>query len=241
MGINLEKEYLSEVLAQYEFPADLLDVTRYGSGHINETYCIVCQPKEGDAVRFILQGLSKAAFPEPQKLMDNFVNITSFLQKRIREEGGDYKREALMIIRTKDRKNYYTDRTGKVWRLVPFIEDTDCYQQATTELFEESARAFGRFQYLLRDYAAALLHETIKNFHNTEDRFQKFIAALKADKCGRAKGVAAEIDFVLKREADCSVALNAQREGKLSLRVTHNDTRLNNVLFDRDRKKQSVL
>ena len=236
MSNNLENEYLSEVLAQYEFPEELLGATRYGSGHINETYCVVCQPKEGDAIRFILQGMSQAAFPHPEELMENFVNITSFLQRKIREEGGDGKREALQIIRTKDRKNYYTDHNGKVWRLVPFIEDSDCYQQATPELFEESAKAFGRFQYLLRDYPAALLHETIKDFHNTEDRLKKFKAALAADKCGRAKDVAAEVEFVLKREADCSVALNAQREGKLPLRVTHNDTKLNNVLFDRDTK-----
>ncbi len=237
MGLHVDKEYLNEVLAQYEFPEELLGATRYGSGHINETYCIVCQPKEGDAVRYILQGLSQAAFPHPEELMDNFVNITSFLQKNIRDEGGDGEREALKIIRTKDRKNYYTDSNGKVWRLVPFIEDTDCYQSATPELFEESARAFGRFQYLLRDYPAALLHETIKNFHNTEDRFKKFMDALKADKCGRAAEVADEVNFVLSREADCSVALNAQREGKLPLRVTHNDTKLNNVLFDRATKK----
>ena len=96
-----------------------------------------------------------------------------------------------------------------------------------------AARAFGRFQYMLRDYPAQTLHEAIVNFHNTEDRFAKFEAALAADKMGRAKEVEAEVKFAMDRKADCSVALQALRDGKLPLRVTHNDTKLNNVLFDR--------
>jgi len=112
------------------------------------------------------------------------------------------------------------------------VEGTLCLQKATPELFEASARAFGRFQWLLQEYPAHTLHESIVNFHNTEDRFAKFLAALEADKLGRAKEVEAEIRFVMDRKADCSVALNALREGKLPLRVTHNDTKLNNVLID---------
>ena len=107
---------------------------------------------------------------------------------------------------------------------MPFVEGTDCVQSATPVLFEASARAFGRFQYMLRDYPAETLHETIPHFHDTEDRFAKFVATLNADKLGRAKDVQPEIQFVLDRQADCSVALNALREGKLPLRVTHNDT-----------------
>ncbi len=226
------KEIL-EVLEAYEIPESFIGATRFGSGHINDTYCIVCQPKEGDAVRYILQGLSPAAFSRPDKLMDNYVNITSYLRRKIKEENGDPDRETLGLVRTKDRLNYYTDSHGKVWRLVPFIEGTDCYQTATPELFEASARAFGRFQYLLREYPASLLYETIPHFHDTEDRYAKLIAAIKADKCGRAKEVAAEIEFATSRKADCSVVLQAHREGKLPLRVTHNDTKLNNVLIDR--------
>lgn len=113
-------------------------------------------------------------------------------------------------------------------------EDALCLQKATPELFEASARAFSRFQWLLQDYPAHTLHETIENFHNTEDRFAKFLAALEADKLGRAKEVQPEVRFVLDRKADCSVALQALREGKLPLRVTHNDTKLNNVSIDKD-------
>ena len=223
-----------EVLQAYELPQTLLGASRYGQGHINDTFCVVCQPQEGDAIRYILQGLSLAAFPHPDELMENFIGITSYLREKITAAGGDPLRETLSLVKTRDGKDYYTDSTGKVWRLTPFIENTDCFQKATPELFEASARAFGRFQYMLQGYPAETLHEAIVNFHNTEDRFAKFQAALTADKLGRAKDVQAEIQFVLDRQADCSVALQALRDGKLPLRVTHNDTKLNNILIDRE-------
>ena len=228
---------LQEVLAAYEFPATLLGAVRYGQGHINDTFCVLCQPQEGDCVRFILQGLSSAAFPHPEELMENFIGITSYLREKVMAAGGDPRRETLSLVKTRDGKDFYTDSTGKVWRLTPFIEDTDCSQSATPELFEASARAFGRFQYLLQGYPAATLHETIARFHDTENRFEKFIAALEADKHNRAKDIQEDIQFVLDRKADCSVALQALRDGKLPLRVTHNDTKLNNILIDRETRE----
>ena len=225
---------LAEVLAAYEFPATLLGAVRYGQGHINDTFCVICQPQEGDAIRFILQGLSLAAFPRQAELMENFVGITSFLREKITAAGGAPLRETQSIVTARDGKDFYTAASGKVWRLTPYIENTDCFQSATPELFEASARAFGRFQYMLQGYPAETLHETIVNFHNTEDRFAKFEAALAADKLDRAKDIQAEIKFVLDRKADCSVALQALRDGILPLRVTHNDTKLNNILIDRD-------
>ena len=225
-------DMIHEVLAAYDFPETLLGAARYGQGHINDTYCVVCQPREGDCIRYILQGLSTAAFPAQDELMENFIGITSYLRQKILAEGGDPARETLSLVKTRDGKDYYTDTTGRVWRLTPFIEGTCCLQSATPELFEASARSFGRFQYMLRDYPAQNLHETIVNFHNTEDRYRKFEAALAADKLGRAAQVQAEIDFVKARKNDCSVALQALRDGKLPLRVTHNDTKLNNILFD---------
>ena len=225
---------LNEVIAAYDFPETLMGAVRYGSGHINDTFCLVCQPQEGNAIRFILQGLSVAAFPRQAELMENFIGVTSHLRKKIEAAGGDVMRETLNLVSTRDGKPYYVDSTGKTWRLMPYVEGTVCLQKATPELFEASARAFGRFQRLLADYPAHTLHESIVNFHNTEDRFAKFLAALEADKLGRAKDVAAEIQFVMDRKADCSVALSALREGKLPLRVTHNDTKLNNVLIDEE-------
>lgn len=235
MGIYLpeQSQILQEVLNAYDFPAILIGAVRYGQGHINDTYCVVCQPQDGDAIRFILQGLSATAFPHPDELMENFIGITTYLRDKVIAAGGDPARETLSLVKTKEGKDYYTDSTGRVWRLMPYVEGTDCLQRATPELFEASARAFGRFQKLLQDYPAQTLHETIVNFHNTEDRFAKFLMALDEDKMDRAKDVQDEINFALARKADCSVVLQAYRDGKLPLRVTHNDTKLNNILIDR--------
>lgn len=224
---------VEEVLQAYDFPETLLGAVRYGQGHINDTYCVVCQPQEGDCIRFILQGISQAAFPDPVALMDNFSGITAYLRDKIIEDGGDPLRQTLSLVKTRDGKEFYTDSNGKVWRLMPFIENTACYQSATAELFEASAQAFGHFQYMLKDYPAKTLHETIPNFHDTEDRYKKFEQALAADRRGRAANVKAEIRFVQDRKKDCSVAMQALRDGELPVRVTHNDTKLNNVLFDR--------
>ncbi len=222
-----------EVLGAYDLPETCLGAVRYGQGHINDTFCVLCQPRGGDCVRFILQRLSSAAFLRPEKLMENFAGITAFLREKIIARGGDPSRETLGLVKTREGRDFYTDSQGKVWRLMPFIEGTDCHQRATPELFEESARTFGRFQSMLQDYPAQTLHETIENFHNTEDRYRKFLAALEGDRLGRAKDVQPEVQFVLDRKEDCSVALQALREGKLPLRVTHNDTKLNNILIDR--------
>lgn len=234
IAIPEDAPILSEVLDAFAFPAALLGAVHYGQGHINDTFCVLCQPREGDCVRFILQGLSSAAFPHPEELMENFVGITSFLREKILASGGDPLRETLNVVKTKDGKDFYTDSNRKVWRLMPFVENTDCFQSATPELFEASARTFGRFQHMLQDYPAETLHETIVKFHDTEDRYRKFISALEADRLGRARDVQPEIQFVLDRKDDCSVALQALRDGKLPLRVTHNDTKLNNILIDRD-------
>lgn len=229
-----EEERLEEVLRAYDLPETFLGAVRYGCGHINDTFCLVCQPEEGKAIRFILQGVSSVAFPQPEKLMENFIGITTHLRNKILQRGGDPMRETLNLVKTKDGKDYYTDAQGKIWRLLPFVENTVSLQSATPQTFEASAQAFGRFQLLLQDYPAHTLHETIENFHNTEDRFRKFQEALAADRQGRAKDVQQEIQFVLSRREDCSVAVRALREGKLPLRVTHNDTKLNNVLMDED-------
>ena len=225
---------ISQILAAYVLPGTVADGARHGKGHINDTFCVVCRMPEGGTARFILQRLSQAAFPHPEEVMENFVGITSYLRREILAEGGDPLRETLSLVKTGDGADFVTDAEGRAWRLMPFIENADCYQSATPELFAASGRAFGRFQYMLRDYPARTLHETIPHFHDTEVRFDQFIAALEADKLNRAEGVSPEIQFILRRKADCGVALRALREGKLPLRVTHNDTKLNNILIDRD-------
>ena len=133
----------------FDLPECVLGAARYGRGHINDTYCVVCQPREGNAIRFILQGLSTTAFSDPHALMENFVGITSFLRGRILQAGGDPDRETLSLIKTTDGKDYYTDPTGKVWRMMPFIEGTDCLHKATPDfsLTETASNNFISFLY----------------------------------------------------------------------------------------------
>ena len=227
------EQTLQEVLRAFDFGAPVVGAIRYGCGHINDTFVVHTQPENACCRRFILQRMSAAAFKRPDQLMDNIIGVTEFLGREIEKHNGDRSREAMEVIRPKNGQDYYTDSQEGAWRVYPFVEGTVCHQAADTpELFAASGRAFGRFQRLLADYPADTLYETIPRFHDTEDRVAKFKAAVAADKLGRVKDCQPEIDFVLAREKDCSVALNALREGRLPLRVTHNDTKLNNVLMD---------
>ena len=229
------EQFLQDALAAFDFGGEVVGAVRYGSGHINDTFCVHTQPGEGPCRRFILQRISAAAFHHPDQVMANIASVTAFLRRAIAEAGGDPSRETMTVLLTREGRSFYTDSEGGAWRVYPFIENTVCLQAAETpELFAASARTFGRFQRMLKDYPADTLYETIPRFHDTEDRLAKLKAAVEADVMGRVKDVQPELDFVRKREADCSVALQALREGRLPLRVTHNDTKLNNVLIDRD-------
>ena len=155
------------------------------------------------------------------------------LAEVIKKEGGDPKRETLNVVRAKDGKSYYIDDENKFWRMLKFVKDSKSYDKVERpEQFYDSAVAFGNFQYMLRNYPADTLHETIPNFHNTPDRLRLFREAVKNDVCQRAASVKAEIDFVNAREEFAGTLERAHKEGKLPLRVTHNDTKLNNILFD---------
>ena len=228
------EQYLQEALNAFDFGGQVVGAVRYGSGHINDTFCVHTQPGEDPCRRFILQRISAAAFHHPDQVMANIVGVTSFLGKQIAAAGGDPERETMSVYATRDGKPFYTDSEGAAWRTHPSVAATSCLQSAETpELFAASALAFGRFQRMLKDYPADTLYETIPRFHDTEDRLAKLKAAVAADAMGRVKEVGPELAFVTAREGDCSVALQALREGKLPLRVTHNDTKLNNVLIDR--------
>ena len=229
------EKLLNEALAAYDFGGQLVGAVRYGSGHIHDTFVVHTQPGEDPCRRFILQRISSAAFKHPDEVMANIVGVTSFLGEKIKEAGGNPARETMSVWATKSGENFYTDSEGGAWRVYPFVEDTICLQKAETpELFAASARAFGKFQRMLKDYPADTLYETIPKFHDTEDRLAKLKAAVAADVMGRVKEVGPELKFVQEREADCSVALSALRDGRLPLRVTHNDTKLNNILIDRE-------
>ena len=196
----------------------------YGEGHINRTYLV-----ETDAgVRYILQRLSREAFHNIPGLMENVTGITRYLEPRLRE--GE---RCLHLIPTVDGGTYHLDEEGEYWRVYDFLEGTICLQQARDrEDFYQSAVAFGTFQHHLRDYPSETLYETIPNFHNTPDRYRQFHETLRKDPLGRVALVQDEIRFILNRAEDGSV-LQKKRDARiLPDRVTHNDTKLNNVMFD---------
>ena len=213
---NPAENTLSEVLAAYAFAGEVVGAARFGQGHINDTFCVYTQTAEGDCVRYILQRMSAAAFKHPDQLMQNIVGVTDYLRDLIEKDGGDAARETMTVLRTKNGAAYFTDSEGGAWRVYPFVENTLCLQKAETpELFYASAKAFGNFQRMLKDYPADTLFETIEKFHDTENRLANFEKALAADKLGRAKDCAPEIAFVKAHAADCSVALEALRAGVL--------------------------
>ena len=233
MSMVQAEQTLQEVLAAYDFGGAVDSTGRFGEGHINDTFRVAVTRPDGSSRRVILQRVSPVAFKEPDKLMENIVNVTEYLGREIEKLGGDPSRETLSVIRARDGSSGVTDSEGGVWRAFPFVEGTVCYQSAETpELFAASGRAFGRFQRLLQGYPAHTLHETIPRFHDTENRLQNLKNAVAADPMGRVKDCREDIEFMLAREKDCSAALQAQRDGVLPLRVTHNDTKLNNVLMD---------
>lgn len=221
-----------EAVQGFTFPEGLTEIIPYGSGHINDTYRLTFA-HDGAVRRFILQRMNTEVFREPQQVMENIIGVTAWLKKKIAEHGGDTERETLSLIPAKDGKMWYVDSEGSWWRAYNFIEGATSFDQVKDKKdFYESAVSFGNFQRLLADYPAQTLYETIPNFHNTSDRLEKFKAAVTADICGRAAGVHKEIQFVLEREALADLLCRMQREGRLPLRVTHNDTKLNNIMID---------
>ena len=224
---------IEAVVKNFDLEGNFISGEPYGSGHINDTRLVVTDKK-----RYIFQKINKNVFKDPVSLMENFRNVTAYLAEMIEKEGGDPMRETLNVIRTKDGKNYYLDDNGGYWRALVFVEDSMSYDKVERpEQFYDSAVAFGNFQYMLRDYPAETLVETIVNFHNTPDRLRQLREAVSADKCGRLSEVLAEVEFANSREEFIGMFERARAEGKLPLRVTHNDTKLNNILFDKDTGK----
>ena len=184
--------------------------------------------------RYILQKINNHIFKNVKELMENIGAVTDYLRARTNDT-----RSVMQIIKTTDGKPYlYCEGDDSYWRMYAYVEDSICLQAAETlEDFRQSAVAFGNFQQQLKDFPAATLHESIPNFHNTVDRYRIFKETLARDPEGRAKDVQPEIQFVLDHEKDAGAIVNLLQTGELPLRVTHNDTKLNNVMLDAKTRK----
>ena len=224
------QELLRQAAAAFDFGLPTGEAERYGAGHINDTFAVWAADHSR---RWILQRINTDTFTDPAGLMENVTGVTSYLRREILARGGDPDRETLNVVPTREGKPYYTDCEGGAWRAYLFVEGTVCLQKVENERdFYTAAETFGNFQNQLADYPAATLHETIARFHDTPNRYANFEKALAADVMGRAREIGPEIAFIRAREADCHVLMDQLAAGVLPLRVTHNDTKLNNVLID---------
>ncbi len=224
---------LQALFEQFKVEGEFISAIPYGSGHINDTKLVTTREPNGTEHQYVIQRINKNVFKNPAQLMENYVSVTSFIREKIENTGGDALREVINVIPSKDDKSYVIDEEGEYWRLLVFVTDSLSYDKVERpEQFYASAVAFGNFQYMLRDYPAETLHETIVNFHNTPDRYRQLMEAVEKDACGRLASVMAEVEFAKARYGFAQTLENAHKEGRLPLRVTHNDTKLNNILFD---------
>lgn len=214
---------LREVLKQFDI---ILDAEPYGNGHINDTYC-VAGPK------YILQRINTSIFRNPDELMENIENVTSFIRNKVILEGGNPDRATLTVLKTREGKNYYSVDDDNVFRVYKFIGDTKSIEndKTTTDMYHAGI-GFGHFQKLLDDFPVETLYETIPDFHNTPKRVDALKTAISEDKAGRAASVKDEIAFALKYAEEADRVVKGMDAGQIPVRVTHNDTKINNILFD---------
>jgi Ser/Thr protein kinase RdoA (MazF antagonist) len=231
------ESYLKDVISFFNIKGEFVDAKMINSGHINDTYCISLSQnsKYNTRVHYILQRINHNVFKEPEKVMDNIIKVTRHLRRKIITAGGNPERETLRFIPANDGKFYCKTKDGNYWRLYAFIDDAQTYQIVeNSNHFYSAGKAFGKFQMLLSDFPVEDLHETIPDFHNTPKRFKSLIEAIDRDAMNRAKHIKSEIEFAEKRADRTSIVIDMLKENKLPLRVTHNDTKFNNVLIDNE-------
>lgn len=201
-------------------------ISPYGNGHINGTFSV-------EVPRLLLQRINTNVFKNPDELMENIENVTEFLREKIIAAGGDPERETLRIIKTVDGKNYYRDAENHVYRMYRFVENTKMIvSDKTNEELYHAGKGFGHFQKMLSDFPVDVLHETIPDFHHTPKRVEALKTAIKEDRAGRAAGITAEIEFALEYAKIADVVVSGIESGEIPVRVTHNDTKIDNILFD---------
>ena len=235
---GVEDHNLEDALFAFKLGETASYVKPFGAGHINDTYAVYMAAQGGDELRYVIQRINTGVFKDPRAVMENIFGVTEYLRRKILARGGDADRETLNYIKTKTGDNYFEDAVGSAWRCYNYIPDSVCIESVTDPMdFYHSAKSFGGFLRALEDYPAGTLHETIEKFHDTRKRLADFDKALERDVKNRARTCREEIAFVQRRRADCAVLMDLLDAGKLPLRVTHNDTKLNNVMFDNDTKQ----
>ncbi|MBI4928777.1 MAG: aminoglycoside phosphotransferase family protein [Anaerolineae bacterium] len=219
---------LSIIASLFDLPGPIEQIEPYGSGHIHDTFRV-----STGASDTILQRVNTQVFRQPEQVMENITRVLEHARTKILAEGGDAARETLRLVPARDGAVFVRDEQGGFWRMFHFIAGTRVFDSAPNlHAVYQAAYAFGRFQQRMADLPGSRLHETIPNFHHTRLRLEAFQAAVRDDPQCRAAGACAEIEILLRREPDAAVVVDLLEQRRLPERVTHNDTKINNVLFD---------
>ena len=219
---------IEKIACSFRIDGTPVECREFGSGHINSTYKVLTDVGR----EYVLQRINKYVFKDPVRLMENAGAVTDFLRARVEDP-----RMALHFIATYDDKFYFVDDEEEYWRMYDFIGGFCLDAPESEEDFYQSAIAFGRFQHMLSDFPAHTLFETIPEFHNTIDRYRQLRESIEKDACGRLAGVKEDVEFMMEQEELACTLQRLRESGELPLRVTHNDTKLNNVLLDKETRK----
>ncbi|MBQ4085376.1 MAG: aminoglycoside phosphotransferase family protein [Clostridia bacterium] len=229
---------IKNILPVFRFEGSYMKVEEMTSGNINSTYHLFYRGRGGKVNHYTLQNINNFVFKDPKAAMNNITVVTEHLRESFLAEGLDPERRVLELIATKTGETLHVDQFGSYWRAYRFIDKATPYDEIVKpEHFYEAGRAFGEFQKRLSDFPAEMLVETLPDFHNTTKRFYAFVAAVAADAVGRVAEVEDEIEYVFEHRKMSGEIVKLLAKGELPLRVTHNDTKLNNVLIDDETDK----
>ena len=228
-----KEQQLTDISRQFQIYGEILHAETCKIGHINETYSATYD-QGGMRVRYIHQKINQIVFKKPSVVMGNVMRVTTHLRKKLEEQNSNHiTRRCLTIVPTRNGDSFFRDRDGDFWRTFVFVEGVETFEsvQSPRQAYQ-AGKAFGYFQSLLVDLPGARLHETIPDFHNTQKRFEAFVKVVDRDHLNRAAEAATEIQFALKRAKMVGLILKALAKKKIPERITHNDTKFNNVMLD---------
>lgn len=230
MGKNL---FVKEIVSAFNFEGKFVSDSLHDVGNINDTFVLEFEKNNNELKKYIVQRINHHVFTKPVNLMENIEKVTSHIINKVKANGGNPLRETLNLVRTNEGGSYYVDSNGDYWRAFLFIEGATTFNKAEKpEHMYEVGKALGKFQNLLSDFKAEELFEIIEDFHNTPKRYKDFVKAMENDPLGRVKNSLEEIKFIMDRADSFDKLINLLEKGRIPLRVTHNDTKINNIMID---------
>lgn len=231
--MHLKKYNLENISSFFKLEGSFLNSSIHTSGHINDTFVLTFKNVEGILTKYILQKINTNIFKNPEELMENIKNITEHISKKLEKEGLDSSKGTLTIVQTKNNKNFYLDSDGNYWRVFLFIDNAKTYMKVEKpEHMYKTGKAIGKFHKQLSDFPIEKLYETIPNFHHTLKRYETFLTCVENNKANRINDVMEEINFIISRGNETRVLIDLLEQKKIPLRVTHNDTKFNNIMID---------